>query len=76
MLETLLSCADESLAIRESFAAFCGAISTACDVSTCFCEASLSNQMTAPVSVQIEELAEYMPGPDFPTGGQILGSDG
>jgi hypothetical protein len=24
----------------------------------------------------VEELIEHMPGPDFPTGGQILGTDG
>ena len=25
---------------------------------------------------QVEELMEHLPGPDFPTGGQILGTDG
>jgi DNA gyrase/topoisomerase IV subunit A len=25
--------------------------------------------------VQVEELMEHLPGPDFPTGGQILGTN-
>jgi len=29
-----------------------------------------------PKIAQVEELMEHMPGPDFPTGGQILGTDG